>query len=348
MTNKKVDFIIVGQGIVGTLLAFFLLKENKNILVIDKNIPGASSLHASGIINPITGRRFAKSWLIDTLLPFAKETYKELEVVLNKKLIHEIEFCKLINSTKDDNDLAADMGVSDYLPYFPVQEKTFLNPAYFNTPLGTYKIKEGIRLEIVLLINEYKNYLISNNCFLNELFNYDLLNLENSTYRNIQFDKIIFCQGFANIHNPFFDDIKIIPNKGEYIIVKTKIPHQLPYTITSNGIVSPLNDNTFYVGATYEWVGEDTSTSASATKHLREVFENVCNLDYEICSQGVALRPAIQARKPIMGLHQKYPQLGMLNGMGTKGTMLAPYFAHHFSRFLLYNEPLDMQIAIKK
>ena len=61
MKQREVDFLIVGQGIVGTMLAFFLLKKNQRVLVIDKKIPGSASQHSSGIINPITGRRFAKT-----------------------------------------------------------------------------------------------------------------------------------------------------------------------------------------------------------------------------------------------------------------------------------------------
>lgn len=348
MSVKKLDYIIVGQGIVGSLLAFQLIKANKKVLVIDQKIPGAASLHSSGIINPITGRRFAKSWQIDTLLPFAKNLYKELESFLNVKLIYEVEFCKLINSTKDENDLAADMGVKDYLPYFPKQEKTFLDPLKYNTPLGAYKIKEGLRLDIIKLINSFKNYLISIQSFQNELFEFDSLDVKNSNYQGITFEKIIFCQGFANIDNPFFKHIQIIPNKGEYLIVKTKSPHQLTYTITSNGIVSPLTEDTFYIGATYEWVGVDTAISENATKHLKNVLENVCKLDYDIIQQGVALRPAIQARKPIMGLHHEYSNLAMINGMGTKGTMLAPFYTNHLIQHLLYHQNLSDEVSIKK
>lgn len=60
----KVDFIIVGKGLAGTLLAHELIKMNKSIIVYDDpNLPGASSV-AAGVINPVVFRRMTKSWMI--------------------------------------------------------------------------------------------------------------------------------------------------------------------------------------------------------------------------------------------------------------------------------------------
>lgn len=344
MSRKNVDFIIVGQGIVGSLLAHFLLKENKSVLVIDKQIPGAASLQSSGIINPITGRRFAKSWQIDILLPYAKTVYQEIEDLIGANLVSDITFCKLINSIKEENDLAAAMDTDENLPYFPAQEKSFLDPSKYSTPLGYYQVEGGLRIDIVTFLRTFKDFLQKQNSIVEELFEYEALDLKHNVYKDTSFGKLIFCQGFANIHNPFFSDMDVIPNKGEFLIIKTKIPHELEHTITSNGIISPISHDTLYVGATYLWVGEDTTLTNAAVDHLRAVFEHVCTLEYDIVSQGVGLRPATKNRRPILGMHKEYTQLGIFNGMGTKGTMLAPFYAHQFAQFLVHNTSIDIAV----
>ncbi|HWB65164.1 MAG TPA: FAD-dependent oxidoreductase, partial [Chitinophagales bacterium] len=68
------DFIIVGQGIAGSMLSWFLLRAGQKVLVIDKYNPSSASNIAAGISNPITGRRFVKTWLADEILPFAAQT----------------------------------------------------------------------------------------------------------------------------------------------------------------------------------------------------------------------------------------------------------------------------------
>ncbi|MFT5168556.1 MAG: glycine oxidase, partial [Saprospiraceae bacterium] len=60
--KKEVDYLIIGQGLAGSLLAYQLLERGKTVQIIDNHHNGASSSIAAGIINPITGRRFAKSW----------------------------------------------------------------------------------------------------------------------------------------------------------------------------------------------------------------------------------------------------------------------------------------------
>jgi len=70
---KKVKYLIVGQGIAGTVLAHTLEDEHLDFHIIHQRQPGESSSVAAGIINPITGKYFIKSWQVDTLLPFAEK-----------------------------------------------------------------------------------------------------------------------------------------------------------------------------------------------------------------------------------------------------------------------------------
>lgn len=74
----KVDYLLIGQGISGTWLSYFLQKENKSFLVMDDKNPNAPSRLAAGIINPVTGRRHVSTWMIDTLLPYIWEQYSTL------------------------------------------------------------------------------------------------------------------------------------------------------------------------------------------------------------------------------------------------------------------------------
>ena len=89
----QVEFLIVGQGISGTFLSYYLKKENKSFLVIDNNNPNTASRIAAGIINPVTGRRIVKTWMIDELIPFVKNAYSEfgndlgITLISDKKII---------------------------------------------------------------------------------------------------------------------------------------------------------------------------------------------------------------------------------------------------------------------
>jgi glycine/D-amino acid oxidase-like deaminating enzyme len=53
-------------------------------------------------------------------------------------------------------------------------------------------------------------------------------------------------------------------------------------------------------------------------------------------------------RRPFVGLHPQNPRLGILNGMGTKGCSLAPYFARQLVRHLLYKEPIHPEASVSR
>src|SRR5215203_7203668 len=78
LRSMQVDYLIIGQGICGTMLSWFLHKEGKSFLVIDDNNENSSSKIAAGIINPVTGRRYVTTWMIDDLLSFAQQSYTEI------------------------------------------------------------------------------------------------------------------------------------------------------------------------------------------------------------------------------------------------------------------------------
>jgi len=55
---REVDYLIVGQGLAGALLACLLQMNRKRVLVIDNGHRTAASLSAAGIMNPITGAEY--------------------------------------------------------------------------------------------------------------------------------------------------------------------------------------------------------------------------------------------------------------------------------------------------
>ena len=74
------DFIVVGHGLAGAILAETLRSRGNKVLVIDEPKANSASRVAAGLLNPVAGKRFAKSWLADTLVPAADAFYDALEV----------------------------------------------------------------------------------------------------------------------------------------------------------------------------------------------------------------------------------------------------------------------------
>ncbi|MGB0430103.1 MAG: hypothetical protein ACPGLV_06480, partial [Bacteroidia bacterium] len=100
---NEYDYIIIGGGLAGTILADFLSKS-ASVLVFDHEAGTYGSKVAAGIFNPVTGRRMVKSWKVDTLAPFALDYYKQKEKQLNQKLIDVIDIKRLFNNEQQRNE----------------------------------------------------------------------------------------------------------------------------------------------------------------------------------------------------------------------------------------------------
>ncbi|HNA42542.1 MAG TPA: FAD-binding protein, partial [Saprospiraceae bacterium] len=65
---EKIDYLIIGQGIAGTTLSYNILQRGKTCHVASDDNSISSSYISAGVINPVTGRRIVKSWMIDELM----------------------------------------------------------------------------------------------------------------------------------------------------------------------------------------------------------------------------------------------------------------------------------------
>ena len=52
----QVDFLIIGQGLSGSFLSWYLLRGGASFIVVDENKINTASKVAAGLINPVTGR----------------------------------------------------------------------------------------------------------------------------------------------------------------------------------------------------------------------------------------------------------------------------------------------------
>lgn len=345
----KYDYIIVGQGIAGTMLAHFLIENKQNILVIDNHHLTASSKVAAGIVNPITGRRYVKSWMFDTLLDFAQKTYQLLGESLNISCFEERNIVRVLFNNKEANDFYArsgEVGYDEYmLEHAEMSEyENILNPVF---SLGEVTHSGKVNLGEILVA--FRQKLEANNQLLSEQFNFEDLSIydDGVNYKTIEAKNIIFCEGIKGTENPYFKHLPFNGAKGQVLIVR--IPNFQPTKIFKHRLFFvPLEDDLFWVGATNENQYTDDLPTEKGRVNLEKKLQKIVKVPYEIISHQAAIRPNIKDRRPLIGRHPLFHRLFIFNGLGTKGSSLAPYFAHHFVMHLLHEEPLMKVVDIER
>ena len=343
------DFIIVGQGIAGTLLSYELIKREQKVLVIDQELPGASSKMAAGIINPITGRRLVKSWMFDELLPVLNSTYQELEKELNISILHEMEILKLLSSNKEINDFQIKKDDPKYAGYLFENEQKKTDYLQSTEYLYAALIKNAFRLDGNKLITTYRQWLKERNFLLDETFsdNHLKINTNYVKYKDHITIKIIFCDGFKCSMNPLFKQLPLVPAKGDLLTIESNhIPHN--YMINKNFFILPIGNNRFKVGSTYDWKFSDYEPNPNSKETLKQKLTGLLSVSFDIVEHTSGIRPSTTDRRPFIGMHTKHPNIGLFNGFGTKAFSLVPFFAKHFTSYLLNRENLMDEVNITR
>lgn len=93
----------------------------------------------------------------------------------------------------------------------------------------------------------------------------------------------------------------------------------------------PVGGQQFRMGATYDWNNLDETPTEQARQELCGKLEQIYSGDYRIVRHEAGIRPTTHDRRPVMGMHPEHQQLGIFNGLGSKGCMLGPYFARLFA-----------------
>ncbi|HIB38419.1 FAD-binding oxidoreductase [Mesonia sp.] len=341
---KKVDYIIVGFGLSGLHFAKKLIDENKSFVVFDDNSENAS-LVAGGIFNPVILKRFNLAWNADLLLTHAKEVYESLERLLGVKFLHSKPIYRRFNSVEEQNDWFSASDQSQLSKFLNTDLKKSI--PYIQSEFSFGEVNKTGYLDTVLLIKSFKNYLQQQGNFIEEAFNYNELNSAKNSYKDFTFNKIVFCEGNGLSLNPFFNDLPLVGNKGEYVTIKCEglnLEEMLKFSL----FLIPLGNDLYKVGATYNRQFKDREPSTSAKKQILIKLDKVLELPYEVVHQEAGIRPTTKDRRALIGRHSEIKNFYVNNGYGSRGILLAPSAAKWLFNFIEYQQELPKEIDIAR
>lgn len=346
--SMQIDYLIIGQGISGTWLSYYLQKEGKSFLVIDNGFPYASSRIAAGVINPVTGRRHVQVWMAGEILPFTQNAYHILGNELNITAISQKNIIDLFPSPQMRVSFMERVAEKAEFVYDHKEQNEFRS--FFNYDFGCGEIKPVYTVHLETLLPSWQQQLKEKNLLMEEQFDITQLKVEPGKiyYKNIEAHKIIFCDGNNSADNPYFDLLPFAPNKGEVLIVEIAgLPNDRIYK--KGMMMVPLAvPGLWWVGSTYAWEFDDPDPTPAFLERTTSVLKEWLKIPFTIKQHLAGVRPATLERRPFVGLHPNHSSVGLFNGMGTKGCSLAPYFAKQFVDHLCYGNPINPEADIKR
>lgn len=342
-----IDYLIVGQGLAGSIVAEHCLLKGLKIKVVAAPHLSTSSLVAGGLYNPITGRKMVKTWNCDELFDYLIPFYQTLEEKLNQQFLHDLPIYRPFLSVEAQNEWmgkSADSGFSSYI------EKSFSSAAYaqLKDDFGGILLKRSGYLDTKHFVEVYGDYLQNKDLLIHEVFDNSAVsrNGQNVHYKGIEAKGIIFCEGSAVKDNELFNWLPFRPVKGELLTIKSE--HQ-PKVIYNRGVfVIGKEEGRSTVGATYDHHELNLEATEKGRNQLIEKLEKLINYDYQIVEQKVGIRPATADRRPIIGEHPQEKSMYIFNGLGAKGVSLAPYYANQMVDHLINDAKLDDEVNIER
>jgi len=343
----NVDYIIVGCGLAGIAFCEQLFAANKTFVVFD-NLSQQSSVVAGGLYNPVVLKRFTSVWKSKEQLDLALPMYHSIEEKLQIKIDYKIPVYRRFTSLEEQNNwfTASDNPLlTEHLSSTIIKN----NNSFINAEYGFGEVLNTGRIDTNTLTTSYRKYLHENNQLIEEAFNYEgLQQSDNSiSYKDISATHIVFSEGFGLKQNPFFNYLPLKESKGELITIHAP-ELKMDYILKSSVFVSPLGNNLYHIGATYNWKDKTNVITKDGREELLNKLKTFLNCPFDVVDQVAGIRPTVKDRRPLVGRHPENKNLFVLNGLGTRGVMIGPYVAKQLFNFIENKIPLENEIDINR
>lgn len=342
----EIDFLIIGQGLAGTALAYRLEQSGQRIMLLDQPEANQSSRVAAGLFNPVTGRKMVKSWMAERLFPEIEPFYEELEKLSGRQFLTRKKIYRPFLSIEEQNEW---MGHSSDPAIGMFIEKIFAESQYpqMRDPFGGVLLKMSGWLNINELLDGMAEHFGEKL----ELEGFDENLLEKVPtgwkYRDIITKNLIFCNGLGALKSRFFNYLPFAPVKGEILEVEQDFD---PDFIANRGVFRvQLGKGIYRVGSTYTWHDLDLGPTESAKEEILGKLQDLVKVPvHSVRSHKTGIRPATKDRKPFLGKHPIEDSVYIFNGFGAKGVSLIPYFSKMMVEYLIKSQPISSDVDIAR
>ncbi len=330
-----VDVAVVGLGFAGSAVALEALRSGLSIRVFQHPVdpyPKASRV-ASGLINPLVLKRRRMVGGASVAWPIAQEFYQRLESESGVLFFARNPVREHLATVKDATDwsvLAERPGFSDLLDSdssanpFAGLNLNHLGTVHASGRIVPARFFEAVeaRLEggvvtqsVVDLTHESGKWFLWGS----------------DTKAHVTASRVVLCEGpQAPLAEKFWGDLEFALVRGEGIDVE--IPElNLDGPLHGKFFLLPAGDghaNRYKVGATYAWDGLDEPLpTAEGRQELETWLQSWLRLPYTVVDHWCGVRPARKSREILCEWHSDAPGLGILNGLGSRGALMAPWKA---------------------
>ena len=340
-----IDFLIIGQGLAGSILGWTLHQAGKSILIIDNDHKTSASQVGAGIMNYISGKRLTLTWEAPTLIPFATSFYEQREHQFNTPFLYQFPEQRFLITEKEVNYYQKRRQSDSFNPYFThLASQSDYHP--FKNHYGRTIIKGSSMLNIHHFLTTLQTYFKKKKQLIYNHIHWPDITLSKKAvlWKTISAKNIILCTGSELSTTPWFSSIRYRSAKGETLTLSC--PNTLPIQFYNFGKwLIPFNGQ-WRLGATYEWDNLNHNPTPEGKETLLKSLHQIGISHTTIIDHQAAIRCITSDNAPLIGTHPLHPRLHVFSGLGSRGVMTAPYYAQHFTQSLLSHSPVSAHVNV--
>jgi glycine/D-amino acid oxidase-like deaminating enzyme len=336
--------LIIGQGIAGTTMAFRCLQAGLQPRIIDSGIEGSASHVAVGLVNPISLKRVTPVWEVENCLSSLYHFYTYIYGVLGVDFFVKAAISKVLKNQADLNGWMEKMDMPVYEHYLRMPEKNEADRCIEGMAIGPVEGGGWIRTKEFLEAS--RNYFIAADLIIEGKMNSEILEFtpKGVHYQGEVFDYVVDCSGFAFVLSKYFPEVQVVGNKGEVMTISAyDPPNESIYS--SNYFLLRSSPSEYKVGATYSRDISNPFPSAEGKAELTEGLQKFYKADFEVKGMEAGIRPTVVDRRPLIGQSSIDKRIAMLNGLGSRGYLTAPYLSELLLRSIAYSGQIPREVS---
>ncbi|MFO0796381.1 MAG: FAD-dependent oxidoreductase [Gemmataceae bacterium] len=335
------EFVVVGQGLAGTAVAWQLRRRGRRFLVIDRGDPQAASRVAAGLITPYTGRRVARTWNLDHCFATAAEFYRSAEAETGSTVFHQAPALRLFADAAERDVARGKIDASQF--------DRGINPVWYAAPHGGVELTPAARLDVPRFLDAYRLLFREHHAY--RAFDLDPAPDVEPTDGGVRLPRlglstgcVVFCEGAAGVGNPWFPGVPYNPAKGE--ILTLRVPGLGEMRPVHRGVwLAPQGGDVFLAGSTYDRADLSPTPTAAGRAAIEAGLREFLKLPFEVIGHRAGVRPVLTTTRPVLGVHPRH-RLAVLTGLGSKGALYAPTYGAMLVDHLTDGRPIDAEVRL--
>lgn len=317
------DIAIVGDGIVGSLLAYELIQNGKKVVWFGSG-KASSSVFSGALINPVAGKHLRINDVSLERYQFAVSYYTQLAKAFQIDVLakHKLLFFDKVLDINVSNEFVSTVHNS----FCSENDKSLVQVN------DVYKVNQQVLLTALKSYNSTLSHL--------EILAFDTAKLnvhdEYLSYEDFQFQQIVFCEGASGFNNPLFAPAPFTLNYGNVLIAKIlDLSNDYIYDLGQVRLV-PCGEGLFWCGGNTMWNSIPENQLTNFESIIKDAVAKYLNiLSFDIVSHQIVQRPTIAGQQPIFDSSIIDDRIWRINGLGTRGYSASPRLIQEILPFLL-------------